>query len=231
MRITSSFNDYYDGVCRSNNDYDTHFVRRHSVELLALPPNINSFLLGEVVFFAGRWIPYCFDCFDDFGRYSAIYGEYKGTTVGDGIDRNSGVSRMYMDYDSLPAKDRRASWTGTNDAEAFFRTWNTNPPAYAVDLVEKYGPIFKLARYHGWRYDANYVDNGVWIETAPRLETLGFAKFLHVHDAYHLLTQWLCNRGREPYIPEMPNDIKIQQAGFDLKTSFRKSPSKNKGKH
>jgi len=81
------------------------------------------------------------------------------------------------------------------------------------ELANTIAPIFF---YEYSNYPCGYV-------ISPRLEGTGFESVLPPTEAYMLLYKFLCNQNRpERPIPEMPNDIKIEQHGFDLRQSFRK---------
>ncbi len=59
----------------------------------------------------------------------------------------------------------------------------------------------------------------------PNLAEMGLPRLLDAFTAYSTIQTWMENRrsARDPLngIPETDNNIKIQAAGFDLKTSFR----------
>lgn len=61
----------------------------------------------------------------------------------------------------------------------------------------------------------------------PVLKEYDFQKILDPYTLYQELTSWVSGvLTNNPKISEISNDIKIQQAGFDLKTSFRKGKEK-----
>lgn len=67
--------------------------------------------------------------------------------------------------------------------------------------------------------------NGYYHYAWPTLKDIGFNRVLPPQEAYNEIYKWLCTSGRpDPVIPTMSNDIKIEQAGFDVKQSFRKMP-------
>lgn len=63
--------------------------------------------------------------------------------------------------------------------------------------------------------------NNQW-HKSPRLDTYGLNKVLAPHQIWVLLSDWLGQRLNVPVPDNMTNKEKIQAAGFDLKTSFRK---------
>jgi hypothetical protein len=120
-----------------------------------------------------------------------------------------------------------------------FRCWNKqilnfNWSTYTRNMVERilqqcskgwdegfaqFGPQFKIS------FDVC----GYNITRSPKLMGTGFESIVPPTEAYMLLYKYLCNQARpERKIPEMSNNIKIEQHGFDLKHSFRSSKGKGK---
>ncbi len=96
----------------------------------------------------------------------------------------------------------------------------------APKLIElcfsRFGPIFYIKSHENYGKPYHAIKN-------PKLENLGFAKVLPPHLAYNALQRYVYNQTNpEKPIPEMSNDLKIHQAGFDLKKSFRREKSKKK---
>jgi hypothetical protein len=88
-------------------------------------------------------------------------------------------------------------------------------------LFTKYNcPIFLIQPNHC------YTKNFTWfypITLNPRLAIYDFFRIKDAHSTYGEIEQFVGNQlAQEKPIPEMSNNVKIEAAGFDLKTSFRK---------
>jgi hypothetical protein len=122
--------------------------------------------------------------------------------------------RTIHNFDVDQWEKGRARWTrsGFLTTDIVGRTMlGLNGTPALEELFVKYGPIWLL--YH---------DDVTMIRINPKLEPLGFASVVPPHEAYNELYKWIVNQARPNRpIPEMSNDIKIEQAGFDLKKSFR----------
>lgn len=64
------------------------------------------------------------------------------------------------------------------------------------------------------------------IELNPKLVKLNFSEYLQAEQVYQMIEQYLGNLKTNEVIIEVDNKTKITQAGFDLKTSFRKRGTK-----
>lgn len=96
----------------------------------------------------------------------------------------------------------------------------TNPNLDLKDLPERFGPVFSInfgQYYYGNKSDVEVIENDC-------LSYYCFEKVLPPPLCYNEIYKFVCNQTRSNRpIPEMSNDIRIEQAGFDLKTSFRKA--------
>lgn len=113
---------------------------------------------------------------------------------------------------------------GKNKVDDFARVFNTD----WTDYHFKYKcPVFKV-RKEAWAYE-----NKVNIHTNPNLREIHFYKYKDTFSCYQEIAQFvggvLGDAGREMVVPQ--DKYRIQAAGFDLKTSFRKdTPPKRKQK-
>lgn len=203
VKIASNFQDYYDGVAKKAFDRDTVFVRMRSGDPW---PKFESSV--------GSW-----DLYGQYGRdakveslavgfcgsfYPLVKVTYDVKSVL-GIHLRDRVVLIY-DREQAAAKARYRP-----AVERFFDAAGKQNP----DLHDLYGPVFVL-----------HFGNCL-VERTPYLHTYGFQSVKPPVEAFTDIYRWVCNRARplRP-IPEMTNDVKIHQAGFDLKTSFRKGKSK-----
>lgn len=89
----------------------------------------------------------------------------------------------------------------------------------------RFGPVWIVnfvTRRNHTRNDLLYYSQ-VEVTKNPCLRDLSINKILAPHIAWNEIYRYHCINGDDPAVPEMPNDIKIEQHGFDLKTSFRKA--------
>lgn len=114
------------------------------------------------------------------------------------------------------AVDRKLIFDPEHLSSEYYRKGFVISDKVRDDLFEKFGPIFKLSRFRPY---------GRWqIELMPRLGEW-FGKILPPDQAYQNLRSYLSNiaLAAKP-VPVMSNDIKIHQAGFDIRSSFRAEP-------
>lgn len=124
------------------------------------------------------------------------------------------------------------------DEDIICRRWNSWRKKYFIDektkqyleYIKQPNVVSTMFQLWGGQFLLKSLSNytqrpAVW--TVPTLGDWGFVKILPPHMAWQAICQWQNNQaGPDKYIPTMSNDIKIQQAGFNLKTSFRKGKSK-----
>lgn len=214
MRIVTGFKDYYDGVCRSDGDHRTTLVRKSVTHRVASPAHGSNLAqlfrdYRMAIFFADKWYP----------GY-AIPGDY---------DVRTGIkSPTRYIYDADTACQGITSKWAVDSIQSFFRSFD-NPNEALTEIADKYGPIclLRCLKVGDGEYieDASVAYRTFVVEQNPKLEPLGFASVLPPQMAYMALYKYLCNKGGDKPIPEMSNDTKIELAGFDLKTSFRKPKS------
>lgn len=205
MKIISGHKDYMDGICKTDGDYDTLWIRKTEEKEIniktVLSKNFNAdiFWWADIVGFAGELYPCRRFC-------NSINGLEEASKYNAWHDFN----RINYDIKSWPK--RGWFWYKSSD---FIPLINHEP--FKNLLFETYGPCFFIHT------------NGTKVVLNPRLESLGMAKVLPPQQAYMNIYRYLCNqKNPERPIPEMSNDIKVEQAGFDLKTSFRKEKSKKR---
>lgn len=205
MIIKSNFKDYYDGLQATDDDRITLFLRKNeTIETPFTEKEIKTHGLNNYV-----WWECSSYSYEHPYDYSMEYIGFAG--ILHPVYHNRIKNQIVYDINFLK-KLRRGRGS---------RFENLNDKPIAVDfLFSRFGPIFRLfdnGRYHGLK-------RGILaVEKNPKLEPWGFAKILSPPLAYNELQKYIYNQanpGRP--VPEMPNDIKIHQAGFDLKTSFRK---------
>lgn len=206
MLIKSDHKQWYDGCQSYDDDRDTIFIRKTSTLTHLMVPKDFPYITHKyegwndyrtssfIIYFAGTYYP---------GFWTDKYEDNK--------------IKSYVNYDiENIKKDYIDYWYGKSGLYEYF----SQPRKFLTDLSISYGPIFGIF--------ANSLNNKdpqprVDLIINPNLETFGLHKILTAPIAYNQLKLWLMNQARpEKPIPVMPNDIKIEQAGFHLKTSFRK---------
>lgn len=119
-----------------------------------------------------------------------------------------------------------------------------------IDTPREYSRSYRGGRYRGTRYDTKWVNTLIVEGTGkvtitencpilvlqesptsssivntykyPKLEDIGLAKFVDATDAYRMIAEWLANRVDETELTtSTTNEQKIENKGFDAKTSFR----------
>ncbi len=225
MVIKSDFKDYYDGVSRYDEDRSLMYIRKSTEKELTSP------IESGLPFFA-----------DEFAKYQRGYRDLilgvESVVFGIGgkvfpcirfnnflfTEMDSLCSYFESNYEIDLAKRSSVPWVKRKySLPEFFETRNST--AFEA-IFEKWNvPVLKFthSKNYTWR-GGSYEKNTMSLN--PVLSGSGFEKIQNPHEVYDSVYRWLANRnnpGRP--IPEMPNDIKIQQAGFDLKKSFRKEKS------
>lgn len=179
MRIKSAFKDYYDGICQSDGDYTTLFLRgaTRNVKEVKLPFNLpldydgNSYI--SCVGFSGKL----------YLRNGRLWQEEI-------------LKQNWNQY--------LRNWI-EKTFESCKKGWDEG--------FQKYGPQFEF--YVSYQ-------NNVFTQS-PKLMGTGFEAVVPPQVAYMELYKFLCNQNRPVRpVPDMSNDIKIEQHGFDLRRSFRK---------
>jgi hypothetical protein len=82
---------------------------------------------------------------------------------------------------------------------------------------------FETAIKDGKRHYSHYAYSEDWmIRTGHNLKAIGFDRFYDAKSCFQEIQQFLCNLAEpEKPIPQLSNNDKIFNAGFDLKASFR----------
>jgi hypothetical protein len=219
MRIISTFKDYYDCMARYDDDYDTILLRKKE-EVIQIPFDLSflednkrityfNIYTGDldiglkpiVIFFAGKAYPFL--------------KKIEKTT-------NTVVKSFIFDKEEALSLIKKNCKDSKNIVNRFFDYFNKEREEFN-NLCYNFGPIFGMFFNSHNEYYLRINDRCVLIEKNIKLEDYGFHKFLPPYIAYNELRNFVYNMSYPSRpIPEMPNDIKIHQAGFDLKTSFRK---------
>ncbi len=209
MRIKSDFKDYYDCMARYDDDHKTLFLRKRgkpekAKDYFLLPYEVSYRSTNRDITnigFESHLIGFC-------GKFYPL------------IEVNHGGRKLI--YDVEIAADVSKSRYNAESIRRFMQSQNQE----RHELFLEYGPIFIVSSMEPGEY-RSYYNSQQWVTRNPRLSDWGFAKILPPNIAYNELWKFVCNM-RQPAmpIPEMSNDIKIHQAGFDLKTSFRRHKSK-----
>lgn len=223
MRINSNFKDYYDGLQSLDDDKETVLNRFPKIvtmpfktyEKIGISLYENECIIG----FAGTLYPFK-EIIKDIN--SSKPNDLKQRILCFDAEQYL-ATRLKSNWEKRDcAWIRRYHQSAINTTKDFFDVDNIYK--YKRDLFDIFGPIFIL--------DNSSTDSSsigrlqarpdLQISTNINLSKYGFAKVLPPHLAYNNLKIWVNNQARpEKPIPEMPNDIKIEQAGFDLKKSFR----------
>jgi len=223
MRINSNFKDYYDGLQSLDDDKETVLHRFPKIVTMSLKHyekiGVNLYNGERVIGFAGNLYPFIEVIKDE---NSSKPNDLKQRILYFDADQ-------YLDSQSYKSgwSPRKSSWiqkciqnqiTSTRD---FFNMDKLHKSK--IELFDALGPIFVIDNFDTYTYPRKWEARpDLQISTNINLSKYGFAKVLPPHLAYNNLKIWVNNQARpEKPIPEMPNDIKIEQAGFDLKKSFR----------
>lgn len=84
-------------------------------------------------------------------------------------------------------------------------------------------PVLFLHDEDGYRFrKGRYVKNTVKVDKYPKLEIYGVQKWYSPENLYNDLSNWISSRNEEVIVDKRTDKEKIQNAGFDKKTSFRK---------
>lgn len=202
MRIVSSFKDYYDGLQRNDQDKTTTFVRPKTEYFsIKMPKEL------EYLYYRGM-----FDS-DNHGNRLNCIGFVDQLYWWPSSELQKFLNReTFFDY--------RFPKIAT---QHMLLRWQSN----ASKLFELLGPMWII-------HDVNYYHDekdqwGMMIRghKYPKFADYNLAKVLPPHEAYEKLYRYVANQQMpEKPIPVMPNDVKIELAGFDLKKSFRKPKKK-----
>ena len=235
MKIISEFKDYYDGVAYDFYDPDLLYVRS------LIRENHN-----RIDFFRQKWF-YC----DRMTKHtqSVIFVGFCGTIrpcFELTKDReNAGepstfcyslgeISDWYKEnfpdkFEEFKANKysykwyRDRGWSEEWTFEKYRRRWDQARQACSdsAKIWETTAyPIF--VDFHG---RPDYWEDKLFAWNYP-LREIDFQKVIDPYVTFQELRMWLSNQASpEKYVPEMDNATKIQQHGFDLKESFRKSKS------
>jgi hypothetical protein len=244
MRLLTDFKDYYDGCFNVPDANDRGvFVRKKAKKLDILqivhsthpsfpfPRPDYHVLKGfdrtekyfRVVCIAGKFFPFVYvhnwvRCGND--NKQIIWGKENYSSIFN-HDSDRGFTSAYFGP-TTPVMDWFDYWETPNVDSTF-----------KMALSDQYGPVFGV--FYKMHSELSGLDTGfrkmlganstpVGIEKNICLSAIGFQKVLPAFVTYNEIWKWLQNNQfpTRP-IPEMPNDIKIHQAGFDLKKSFRKA--------
>lgn len=224
MKIKSPFQDYYDGVGRSNPDKDTFWIRKPTVEEVKYEgPNLRfpdtrygrSIVQDLVIGFCGKYYPLVH-----------IQG-YTGRNLNEYVDKIIYDKEIALPNQSYSPAYRRRFLTLHNDN---FFDYFTNPPQNVLDWHQKFGPIFLVSsRNQDIPNTPEFPDrNHILIIKNICLQNLGFMKIIPATEAYWECYRWIINQANpEKPIPQMDNQTKIDLHGFD-KFSFRKQKEDKK---
>ncbi len=215
MLIKSNFFDYYDCMMKHDDDRETILLRKAcKPEFIEYndPIKDHSYSCNRtfwfVIGFAGK-------------LYPAIWWQKPGKYTS--YSNNNPIADITI-YDKEAALDvTKGSYH--KFIGDFFDYYAKG--VVADNLTSNYGPIFIMYQKHhplGFNDgDGHCPYDKIIVRKNICLQDLSFQKVLHPAIAYNELKLWLNNQARPAKpIPEMSNDIKIHQAGFDRKTSFRK---------
>lgn len=205
MRIKSSFKDYYDGLQSLSTDPDTVFIRKNTTEedrdrRSEYTEHAFSNCIVNVIGFCGKLYPY-------------FYNPKENTISYDVEDYRRACKEI------VSKKRKYRGWYSGGTQKSLIDRLLQDDHS---ELFEKYGPIFVIKhRCSGSPCSGYFSKEQVII--SPKLSNYLFGKCIPPHEAYNELYKYIAINGRNTKpIPEMSNDVKIHQAGFDLKTSFRK---------
>lgn len=202
MKIISKYKDYYDYL-QGIYGVDEKLVLDRSKGSTKMFPAHNGL---HILVICGKILEYiCFDNTYYFGSDIAQFNEAKELK---NWGSYLGVKPIYF---INPGINPLHKW---NFERIYYPTLSNDTYNIYPELKELYKtcPIFI--------YHKN--SKTIWAEF-PSLQELGVNKVISAHDMWILLSEWLGARitEKEPSVPIGDDKIRIQSAGFDLKTSFR----------
>lgn len=205
MVIKSNFKDYYDGQKRHDQEAEPVVIRQGNQtveECQNIFPKVFYNTPWIAIGFAGMIYPAMLRKYTE--RLWVPRDDYfRDETIFENIWTPERAKEVWP-------STRTDYMTGKNKIDLFFEEWTR--PQLCDELTKLYGGIFKIYPENGRRY----------VVRNPRLDGTGIQRVLPAHIAWHNLYRWACNQQRpEKPIPVMSNEVKIQQAGFDLRSSFR----------
>jgi hypothetical protein len=214
MKIISKYKDYYDyligiygedpklifdrrdGICKT--ELHKHLVYKGAFNLFIGNKLIQGYSDGEKCYYG-----------TDIEQFHIIEGKTNILRIHKNIKYIVPYWKNSDDYikyplltDNYEIKELRTTiYNPFSSYEKFIKTVEENKKKYPIFLEQK---------------------NKILIN--PKLEDLGINKVIDAHTVYELLVNWHSDKitQQELQIPPIPDSIKIQNAGFDLKTSFRK---------
>lgn len=198
MRIISEFVDYYDCLQRTDEDRQTIYFRNEEHKPEYPMSNFYSLRCDYTL----RLFSFC----------NRLYPHIVA-------DRH---------YDGKWHRRFCYSW---DDAAGFIRD-HSSPDHYRRMCRRKWGILVDLRRFFDHKWTDPYPDIPVWFagynqkticNPAIRAVFPQFVSIMPPAQAYQELVMWFGKRARpEPNIPAIPDEVKIEAAGFNLKTSFRR---------
>lgn len=225
MRIKSNFKDYYDG-CQQYNDGDVVFIRNKTF-------NSNQFSKFEV----DKYLSF----YENEEKYFPILTNIAIIGVGGNLypfivkgDKSNICSSaiehvsktIYLGLDGIKnfIHNLKYSWDRNYLIKKFDYITNYINSENAVELTNRFGPVFILHNRYASPFNQKDGKLKILIEKTPKLSDFGMQKLLPPIEAYIAIERFLQNHANPAKpIPEMDNNTKIELAGFDKKTSFRKT--------
>lgn len=209
MRIVSNFRDYYDGCQSLDYDKSTTFVRSSTQD----DQNLENFPYSivqptQTAENAFVWVAgFVDEIFWGWGNVN-LYADKKKIT---------NIKYDYKEYLNSVPFPLFLKWSrNVNSWDEYFEKFK----GASQNLFKEYGPLWVLVPGPDYK-------NSIKIIVSPKMDHYGLAKVLPPNQAYDKLYRYVCNRQNpERPIPQMDNDTKIHQAGFDTKYSFRSNKPK-----
>ncbi len=212
MRIKSDFKDYYDGPSKNDLSGSVVYLRKPFKVQLAHSDNpfptypkyiyrvegkrhnrVESFT--RIIGVGGLIYP----------MFCIHYGKWYASTTQKSLDsfcKECGLSVGSSCFDWLNPKPVK-----------FFEYFGS----------DHFAPHFKHPVFVLENKEDNRYQRVPTLEYNAPLRGTGIESILNVYQCYDLVDRWLCNQARpEKPIPTLSNDNRVEAAGFDLKTSFRK---------
>lgn len=225
MRIKSNFKDYYDG-CQQYNDSDIVFIRNKTFDS-------NKFSTFEV----DKYLEY-YEHEEKYfpnitsiaiigvgnNLYPFIVKNDKSDICSSNIERTNKTIYIGLDGVENFIHNLKYRWDRYHLINAFDYIANYINSENAIELANRFGPVFILHNRYASPFNQKDGKLKILIEKTPKLSDFGMQKLLPPIEAYIAIERFLQNRANPAKpIPEMDNNTKIELAGFDKKTSFRKT--------
>lgn len=220
MKIVSPFRDYYDNVVQYGADRETLYIRKTPEEEQIYPVRVKGDL--------GLWRNSMRT--DFWETFLVRVGNLRFLYMQKRVRFYYSFTTKECEPDALPenrtlgvniVKSGNVIHIGHDKAKSKGYECRVEAALFDIDIPQVH-PVELIALFN-----IGFTRQAAAVIPNPNLSNLNIQSVLHPASAYQEIYTWLCNRSNpEKPIVNVENDVRIQQHGFDLKTSFRKEKTK-----